>query len=168
MLWFVIGISYTSGNSMYPTVKDRTVLVINRLKEPSRGDIVTIYSDDLHRYLCKRVIGLEGDTVEIKNGVVYLNGEKLDESFNKDKTTNGVYEVDTNEVFVMGDNRNNSTDSRELGCLRLDDIKGVCIWNTGIKKEVFIVSALMVLVCYMICIRLGAIRNDKHILSSKK
>lgn len=167
-MWFVVGISYTSGNSMYPTVKDKTVLVINKLEKPTRGDIVTIYSNDLRRYLCKRVIGLEGDTVEIKSGVVYLNGKKLEESFNADKTTNGVFKVDANEVFVMGDNRNNSTDSRELGCLRLDDIKGVCIWNTGIKKEVFIVSILLILVCYIICIKLEAIRHDKRVLSSTK
>lgn len=141
----MFGIAYSSGMSMFPTIKDNTVLVTNRLKEPSYNDVVTIYSDELDKILLKRVIGFEGDEISIKNGVVYRNGEKLDESFNKDTSTNLNYVVEKNHVFVMGDNRNNSTDSRVLGAIPMNNIKGIVILNTGIQKNVFVPTALILM-----------------------
>lgn len=140
------GVSYTSGNSMYPTIKNDTVLIINRVMEPTYDDIVNIWSDILEKDLCKRVIGLEGDTIEIRDGVVYRNGEALDESFNDDTETNmSTVTVGKNEVFVMGDNRNNSTDSRDLGTMPIDNIEGVCFLNTGIDKSVFVIGIVSIL-----------------------
>lgn len=153
---------------MYPTVKDGTVLVINKLKEADYNDIVTIYSSDLGKYLCKRVIGLEGDTIDIKDGIVYRNGSRLDEAYNKDKETNGRYTVDTNEVFVMGDNRNNSTDSRELGCFRKSDIEGVCIWNTGISKAKFIFFVILLVICILLNIKVEFLKSDKRSMKNKQ
>lgn len=158
----LFGISYTSGNSMYPTVDNGEVLIINRFIEPKHGDIVNIWSDILEKDLCKRVIGLEGDTIEIVDGVVYRNGEELDEPFNEDTSTNmEEFTVGKDEVFVMGDNRNNSTDSRDLGCMPMKNIKGVCICITGIPKGVFVTLILMILVALFASIVIKERRRDR-------
>lgn len=158
----LFGISYTSGNSMYPTVDNGEVLIINRFIEPKHGDIVNIWSDILEKDLCKRVIGLEGDTIEIVDGVVYRNGEELDEPFNEDTSTNmEEFTVGKDEVFVMGDNRNNSTDSRDLGCMPMKNIKGVCICITGIPKGVFVTLILTILVALFASIVIKERRRDR-------
>lgn len=158
----LFGISYTSGNSMYPTVENDEVLIINRFIEPKHGDIVNIWSDILEKDLCKRVIGLEGDIIEIVNGVVYRNGEELDEPFNEDTSTDmEEFTVGKDEVFVMGDNRNNSTDSRDLGCMPMKNIKGVCICITGIPKGVFVTLILTILVALFASIVIKERRRDR-------
>ena len=158
----LFGISYTSGNSMYPTVENDEVLIINRFIEPKHGDIVNIWSDILEKDLCKRVIGLEGDTIEIVDGVVYRNGEELDEPFNEDTSKNmEEFTVGKDEVFVMGDNRNNSTDSRDLGCMPMKNIKGVCICITGIPKGVFVTLILTILVALFASIVIKERRRDR-------
>lgn len=158
----LFGISYTSGNSMYPTVENGEVLIINRFIEPKHGDIVNIWSDILEKDLCKRVIGLEGDTIEIVDGVVYRNGEELDEPFNEDTSTDmEEFTVGKDEVFVMGDNRNNSTDSRDLGCMPTKNIKGVCICITGIPKGVFVTLILTILVALFASIVIKERRRDR-------
>lgn len=158
----LFGISYTSGNSMYPTVDNGEVLIINRFIEPKHGDIVNIWSDILEKDLCKRVIGLEGDTIEIVDGVVYRNGEELDEPFNEDTSTDmEEFTVGKDEVFVMGDNRNNSTDSRDLGCMPTKNIKGVCICITGIPKGVFVTLILTILVALFASIVIKERRRDR-------
>lgn len=158
----LFGISYTSGNSMYPTVENDEVLIINRFIEPKHGDIVNIWSDILEKDLCKRVIGLEGDTIEIVDGVVYRNGEELDEPFNEDTSTNmEEFTVGKDEVFVMGDNRNNSTDSRDLGCMPMKNIKGVCVCITGIPKGVFVTLILTILVALFASIVIKERRRDR-------
>ena len=79
----------------------------------------------------KRVIGLPGDHVEIKDGAVYLNGEKLDEPYldegKRTEPESGLFidiVVPDGYVYVLGDNRNNSTDSRRFGCIPIDKIEG--------------------------------------------
>ena len=84
----------------------------------------------------KRVIGLPGDHVEIKDGAVYLNGEKLNEPYlDQGKVTEpegGLFidiVVPDGYVYVLGDNRNNSTDSRRFGCIPIGKIEGRAVWR---------------------------------------
>lgn len=110
------------GASMYPTLEGGDkVLVSNLFYSPKQGDII-IFRKDAYKDepLVKRVIAVEGQTVDIDfdMGIVYVDGEALDESYIADLTTRERYDfdgpvtVDEDCVFVLGDNRHNSTDSR--------------------------------------------------------
>jgi signal peptidase I len=120
------------GQSMEPTLHTDERLVVEkltyRLHGPKRFDIVVIrvpsQGDEL---LIKRVIGLPGDTVEIRDGVVYINGDPLDEPFVVQTTYPGrdaKVIVPPLHVFVMGDNRTHSNDSRSFGPVPIDSIVG--------------------------------------------
>lgn len=119
------------GHSMDPTLHDEQFLVVNklsyRISEPARGDIV-VFEDphDPARKLIKRVIGLPGEVVEVQHGAVYINGQKLHEPYVNDP---GFYSaaasaLPTGQYYVLGDNRNNSSDSHTWGTLSGDAIVG--------------------------------------------
>jgi signal peptidase I len=125
------------GNSMHPTYKNGEYLMANKITykfaEPQRGDVVIFKYSDTQDFI-KRVIGIPGDEVMIKDGNVYVNGQRLDESnyLASSVITNGgsfIHEGQTvtvpdGEYFVSGDNRPNSSDSREFGSIGKDRIKG--------------------------------------------
>lgn len=125
------------GDSMYSTLEEGDYLIINRMaykfKEPEHGDIIVFESDlqqddGSNKDLVKRVIGVGGDTVKIENSKVYVNGKELDEPYIHDEITEG--DVDTvvpeGSVFVLGDNREISLDSRydSVGFVNESDILG--------------------------------------------
>ena len=113
--------SYVPSGSMESTIMTGSRMFGLRVtywfSDPQRGDIVVFkYPDDPSQDFVKRVIGLPGDTVEIKQGVTYVNGEVLDEPYLNEtpaKLDFGPYVVPDDCYFVMGDNRNNSNDSRK-------------------------------------------------------
>lgn len=117
---FIGEVTVVVGSSMHPTLETGDRLVVNRigylLGEPKKGDVITFkYSKDSN-YI-KRVIGVPGDSINIHDKKVFVNGKELDESYIAEKTLSGgdfEYPVKVTEdhYFVMGDNRNNSKDSR--------------------------------------------------------
>ena len=125
-------------SSMAPTLYENNYLLlarqIYRFEKPQRGDIIVFHSDLVtaggkEKLLIKRIIGLPGDVITIANGNVYLNGNKLTEPYIKDGTTDGEiidFEVPEGELFVMGDNRLVSVDSRSaaVGTVKLDRVLG--------------------------------------------
>lgn len=154
LVCIVVGYSYffgtarVNGSSMFPNYKDGDFLFISKLKEPEYGDVVAVNSTELGKFLCKRVIGVGGDHIVINSNGLYRNDELLKEVYLEDSSwLDSTVEVDLivpdSMIFVLGDNRNNSTDSRELGCLGVDEVFGVSVFNftasLGISRE-FIVA----------------------------
>lgn len=131
-----------NGNSMYPTLKTKDYLILNKTSYhksiPKRGDIIVFQSNLLDdsghkKKLVKRVIGLPGDIVQIKNGLVYLNGNLLIENYLNNISENDQIKilVPNNEIFVLGDNRNDSIDSRskDIGTIPFENIDGKIIFR---------------------------------------
>lgn len=130
--YFFIKPFYVKGASMEPSFYDNEYLVIDeisyRFKEPLRGEIVVFkYPRDPKQFFIKRIVGLPGETVQVTGGKVFVNGEELIENYlNPDTVTKGeiVVTLQSNEYFVLGDNRDFSLDSRSFGPLQLDFIVG--------------------------------------------
>ena len=121
VFFILMGISRVDGQSMMPTLSDNEPLFFYRFdRHFNRGDIVAIDMPS-GEYYVKRIIAVGGDEVDIKDGSVYLNGEKLEEPYIQGKTvpTSEIVEyplvVSEGKFFVLGDNRENSRDSRAIG-----------------------------------------------------
>lgn len=129
-----------SGSSMETTLSDGDNLIIDKLtyhfKDPERFDIIVFpYEYEPDTYYIKRIIGLPGETVYIdEDGNIYINGELLDEDYGLEPIENAGIAASTitlgeDQYFVLGDNRNNSTDSRfeNVGLIKRKDIIGRAI-----------------------------------------
>lgn len=136
-----------SGPSMNPTFTTGDLVLIKKdTKSLKRFDKVVAYSNDLDKELCKRVVGLPNDTVVITNGVLRVNNKVIKEDYIYDKNWNDGtvlnVKLGKDEVFLLGDNRNNSTDSRRLGAFKVDDINGIIVADLtrkfGITKAKYI------------------------------
>ncbi len=135
---YVAEARFIPSESMLPTIKigdrliiDKISIEIKGLGDIQRGDIVVFNPPAAARSkdgipFIKRVIGLPGETVSIKKGTVYINGDPLDEPYILEKPVADLkpYQIPGNMVFVMGDNRNNSDDSRYWGPLPAQNIIG--------------------------------------------
>ena len=121
---------FVRGASMEPSLQDGDYLVIDeisyRFGEPKRGDIVVFRAPTGNaQFLIKRVIGLPGETVAIREGKVTINEQELIEDYLTESTPGDVTRVlGIEELFVLGDNRDSSFDSRQWGVLSYDKVVG--------------------------------------------
>ena len=132
---YVFSVTQVLGNSMSPTLMDDEVLFLNKAQyrffDIKRGDVVSLeYADT--KFLIKRVIGLPGESLEIKNNQVYINGELLEEEYLEEDLEYpdfrlqdiGYETIPDDMYFVLGDNREDSMDSREIGLVSKGKIEG--------------------------------------------
>jgi signal peptidase I len=133
------------GFSMIPTLEDGEFVLVSklnyRLGAVERGDIVVFhYPVDPKQELIKRVIGLPGDTIKVMDGVVSVNAQVLDEPYIADTPRySGEWIVPEGQVFVLGDNRNDSSDSHQWGYLPFEKIVGkavVIYWPPSLWKVI--------------------------------
>lgn len=121
------------GFSMNPTLQDGEYILVNRLAykigQPERGDIVVFsFPMDPKQDLIKRVIGLPGETVSVQEGKVLVNSVPLEEPYIAAKPNyDGTWQVPEGQLFVLGDNRNESKDSHEWGLLPMENVVGRAI-----------------------------------------
>ncbi len=130
---FVVQVYLVEGESMEPTLHTAERLMVNkfiyRLRPPAPGEVVVLQDPaQPRRELIKRVIAVAGETIEVKKGVVYINGKPIKEPFkNNTFTTNEnfpPFTVPEGKIFVMGDNRGRSLDSRMIGAIPLKKVEG--------------------------------------------
>lgn len=116
------------GDSMNDTLLDKEVIIVNKIdytiNEADRFDIV-VFERENGEKLIKRVIGLPGEKVEYKDNKLYINDKEIKTSIEFEQTNDFLYEeVEDYAYFVLGDNRNNSIDSRMIGTISKDNIIG--------------------------------------------
>lgn len=131
---FIVSHARIPTESMLPTIKAGDHLVVNRLpyyyRNPEHGELIVFEHENEH--LIKRVIGLPGDVIDLKEGYIYRNNEKLDEAhyvledgitfpFSK-SAIELPYTIPSESYFVLGDNRRNSSDSRFFGIIKREEI----------------------------------------------
>lgn len=123
---YVVSPIRVNGESMDSTLKDGDIMLLNeigyRFDDIERFDIVVIRRGD--DYLIKRVIGLPGEEVKYYNNKLYINGKRVKEPYNREETFDFTATVFDGEYYIMGDNRDDSTDSRIFGAVSKDDIIG--------------------------------------------
>lgn len=144
------------GESMNPTLQNKDRMVVTKIGEPKRFDIVVFHAPDGSEYI-KRVIGLPGDRIEYKNDVLYINGKAYNEpylekykkslnegtltgSFTLKETAVGSDTVPKDCLFVMGDNRRVSKDSRRIGAIPMKKVIGTTNVVYYPLKEIKIVN----------------------------
>lgn len=134
---FVIGVSFVKGDSMEPTLQNgEPVLYIRLYPEYQSGDVVSVKIPS-GEYYVKRVIAAAGDTIDIHDGNVYVNGKLLNEPYiqGETNTQDGIVQypmtLKKGQVFIMGDNREVSMDSRTFGVVGERQIKGKLLFHAG-------------------------------------
>lgn len=129
------------GFSMNPTLQDGEYILVNRLAykigQPARGDIVVFsFPMDPRQDLIKRVIGLPGETISVQDGKVMINSVPLEEPYiAAPPIYNNSWVVPEGQLFVLGDNRNESKDSHEWGMLPMENVVGKAILIYWPPKE---------------------------------
>ena len=144
-VYFFLGRPFTvSGASMYPTLHNGDRMVLSKIGDIHRFDVVILKAPDENVEYIKRVIGMPGDTIEMKSGVLYINGKKVDQPFINTEalakqtvfiddftleSLTGESKVPEGKYFVLGDNRGVSKDSRMIGFIDRSAIEGKAVFT---------------------------------------
>ena len=144
-VYFFLGRPFTvSGASMYPTLHNGDRMVLSKVGDIHRFDVVILKAPDENVEYIKRVIGMPGDTIEMKSGVLYINGKKVDQPFINTEalakqtvfmddftleSLTGESKVPEGKYFVLGDNRGVSKDSRMIGFIDRSAIEGKAVFT---------------------------------------
>ncbi len=143
--FFILQVFVVEGSSMHPTLESYDRLVVDKISyrfhEPDHGDIV-VFDSRTGKDFVKRVIGVGGDSIEIRAGQVYRNGDLLEEPYlmgQTDYQDYGPIEIPPDHFFLMGDFRRNSMDSRDerIGLVSMERIRGracLVVWPPGEAK----------------------------------
>lgn len=135
IIQYVFSITKVVGNSMNPTLKDEELLILNKFRyrftDIKRGEIISLKYDNT-KYLIKRVIGLPGENVSILDSKLYINDKEFQESYistdlkydNFSLKDLGYEKIPDGMYLVLGDNRVDSLDSREIGLIKKEDVIG--------------------------------------------
>lgn len=134
-VFFRVRIFHITGHSMNPTLYENDIVLSAFAKEYKRNDLIAFSKNG--SFMIKRVIGIGGDNINIdENGIVYINGNKVDEYYTVGETKidtnqNHIYDVPENSYFVLGDNRENSMDSRspKIGFIKKEEVIGKLIYS---------------------------------------
>jgi signal peptidase I len=149
--WFLVSPFIVDGPSMQPNFWNRERIIVNKIvydiRQPKRGEVIVFHVPEEGRDFIKRVIGVPGDTIKVDGDTIYVNGKKIEETYLKKAyeqahAAGGLYNVHNDDrsgfpngqfpdgkvpagsLFVMGDNRSNSEDSRMIGFIPLNRVVG--------------------------------------------
>jgi len=142
------------GDSMKPTLENGEFVLVNKMSyqwgEVERGDIIIFdFPLNMEEELVKRVIGIPGDRVQVQDAQVFVNGQLLNEPYiSQAPSYSGEWVVENGFLFVLGDNRNNSNDSKDWGYLPMENIVGKAVliywppplWKVIEHTEIFAVQ----------------------------
>ncbi len=139
---FVLEPVRVRSNSMEPTLHDGSLVLIDKVtyltREPRRGDVIVTTDPRTGESIVKRVVAVAGDSVGIDNGLLMVNGSRVNESYIDNDDMQGFYfgpdVVPAGHLFLLGDNRADSVDSRAFGPVAVDDVAGRVlaeIWPPG-------------------------------------
>ena len=118
------------GDSMYNTLNDNDIVLLSKLSSIDRFDIIVLKENDNNATIIKRVIGMPGDKVKIRNNKIYINNKIIEDEYAYGETSDyDEINLGDDEYFVLGDNRLISKDSRYFGAIKKSDIKGKAVFR---------------------------------------
>ena len=118
------------GDSMYNTLNDNDIVLLSKLSSIDRFDIIVLKENDNNATIIKRVIGMPGDKVKIRNNKIHINNKIIEDEYAYGETSDyDEITLGDDEYFVLGDNRLISKDSRYFGAIKKSDIKGKAVFR---------------------------------------
>ena len=155
------------GNSMYPTFKDGDLLLLRTFGTADYGDIVAVYSSELDKIVCKRVVALGGDDIKITSNEIYINQILISERYVRNENwcpDDYLLEVTVphNSVFVLGDNRLSSVDSRTFGCLPTSAILGTYVCDIEVYIAVVLLVWLIFVFLHLFEVKMKGVKRNEQ------